>query len=143
MSVLQVAAGLQELDCPFLAQLDIHGTASLIEILAFINTSEVWSLRNPGTVDWVSSLLLTPGEERSGLLAWCGDRLAREDTSSQVEEHPDTRTHVHNTHIRLQAWLSSSGCCSRESQAVAFLQGSLGRRQQLQVTVSDWSRQLH
>ena len=49
-----------------------------------------------------------------GLLAWCGDRLAREDTSEQ-------------------AWLLSSGCCSRESQAVAFLQGSLGRRQQLQV----------
>lgn len=91
MSVLEVAAGLQGLDCPFLAQLDIQGT-----------------------VDWVSSLLLTPGEERSGLLAWCRDRLAREETTSQ-------------------AWLVSSGCCSRDSQALAFLQGSLGRRQQLQV----------
>ena len=89
MSVLEVAAGLQALDCPFLAQLDIQGAAALTALVA---PSVV--ITHPGTVDWVSSLLLAPGEERSGLLAWCRDRLAGEDTASQVEDGGDTCTPV-------------------------------------------------
>lgn len=91
MSELEVSLALQQLGCPLLDNLDIEGN-----------------------LDWVTSLLLSPGEERTKLLDWVLGLGS-------------------DTEMSLETWLLHTATATQHKDRQSFIAGTMCRKQQLQL----------
>jgi len=91
MSELELSLALQQLGCPLLENLDIEGN-----------------------LDWVTSLLLSPGEERTKLLEWVLGLGS-------------------DTEMSLETWLSCTATSTQLKDRQSFIAGTMCKKQQLQM----------